>query len=137
MNFVSKNIHLKSLKEAFMAYDNVLDVYIAYNNIKRAGMKSTFAFVRFSKMEESLLAVHQANNRLMDGFEIKVFLGKEYASVSTAPLADPRSRSRLDHKKAMAGKGVDGRSYKDVLLCNIGLDEIKGGSSVALGPGLA
>ncbi|KAK8709247.1 hypothetical protein V6N13_060272 [Hibiscus sabdariffa] len=36
-------------------------------------------------------------------------------------------------------KGVDGRSYKDVLLCNIGkigVDVLKGGSNVALGPGL-
>ncbi|KAL4383689.1 hypothetical protein GQ457_15G024420 [Hibiscus cannabinus] len=138
VNFLSKNIHPESLKEAFLVYGDVLDVYIAYNNIKKAGMKSTFAFARFSKMEEALLAVHQANNRWMDGFKIKVFLGKEHASVSAAHLADRRSRLRFDHRTTLAGKGVDGRSYKDALLCNIGktcLDEFKEVSNVALDTG--
>ncbi|KAK9001296.1 hypothetical protein V6N11_083083 [Hibiscus sabdariffa] len=35
VNFVSKRIHWRSLKEAFSAYGKVLGVYIAYNNPKR------------------------------------------------------------------------------------------------------
>ncbi|KAK8984151.1 hypothetical protein V6N11_029474 [Hibiscus sabdariffa] len=36
VNFVSKNIHPQMLKVAFEEYGRVLDVYITYNNVRRA-----------------------------------------------------------------------------------------------------
>ncbi|KAK9019120.1 hypothetical protein V6N11_034159 [Hibiscus sabdariffa] len=78
--YVSKRIHKLELREAFAVYGMVLDVYITYNNPRRSGMKSTFAFVRFNRLDEALKAVKQGNGRLMDGFAIKVFLENRHSS---------------------------------------------------------
>ncbi|KAK8564991.1 hypothetical protein V6N12_058567 [Hibiscus sabdariffa] len=88
INFVSKRIHKSGLKEAFVVYGKVLDVYIAYNNTKRVGMNNTFAFVRFSCLGEALRAVNQGNGRLMDGFSIKVFLEKRLSTQARKPKVD-------------------------------------------------
>ncbi|KAK8492259.1 hypothetical protein V6N12_073318 [Hibiscus sabdariffa] len=73
---VSKRIHRLSLKEAFSAYGEVLDVYIVYNNPSRINKRCTFAFVRYPSYEEALKAVELANNRRMDGFNVKVDFSK-------------------------------------------------------------
>ncbi|KAL4364305.1 hypothetical protein GQ457_04G029470 [Hibiscus cannabinus] len=65
INYVSRRIHRLALMEAFSEYGKVLNAYIAYNNFKRRKYKSTFAFVRFSKMEEAARAegsAQQENN---------------------------------------------------------------------------
>ncbi|KAK8626189.1 hypothetical protein V6N13_133841 [Hibiscus sabdariffa] len=68
VNYVSKRVHPRSLREAFEEYVKVLDVYVAYNNRRRLGMRSTFTFVRFSIQQEVEVAVNNANNREMDVF---------------------------------------------------------------------
>ncbi|KAK8498299.1 hypothetical protein V6N11_061733 [Hibiscus sabdariffa] len=62
VNFVSKRIHPSTLKEAFEVYGKVIDVFIAFNSVKRRGMRSTFAFVRFSNPKEAMNAIKGANN---------------------------------------------------------------------------
>ncbi|KAK8701685.1 hypothetical protein V6N13_020066 [Hibiscus sabdariffa] len=51
-------------------------------------MNSTFAFVRFSCLDEALRAVNQGNGRLMDGFSIKVFLEKRITTQARKPKVD-------------------------------------------------
>ncbi|KAK8613480.1 hypothetical protein V6N13_101242 [Hibiscus sabdariffa] len=65
VNFVSKRIHWRSLKEAFSAYGKVLGVYIAYNNPKRLDKRYTFAFIRFAHSLDAQKAVEFSNNRRM------------------------------------------------------------------------
>ncbi|KAK8690237.1 hypothetical protein V6N13_088938 [Hibiscus sabdariffa] len=43
---VSKRIHQATLGKAFHVYGTVLDVFIAYKNVKRRSQLSTFSFVR-------------------------------------------------------------------------------------------
>ncbi|KAK8665826.1 hypothetical protein V6N13_005984 [Hibiscus sabdariffa] len=74
VNFVSKRIHPSTPKDAFETYGKVIDVFIAINNIKRRDMRSTFAFVSFSNLKEAMNAINGANNRKIDGFDIKVIL---------------------------------------------------------------
>ncbi|KAK8578803.1 hypothetical protein V6N12_069147 [Hibiscus sabdariffa] len=52
VNYVNKRIHPRSPREAFEDFGKVLDVYVSYNNSRRLGMRSTFAFVRFSILQE-------------------------------------------------------------------------------------
>ncbi|KAK8663275.1 hypothetical protein V6N13_083098 [Hibiscus sabdariffa] len=76
VDYVSKRIHKASLKEAFSGYGRVTDVYIAYYNPRRSRKRYTFAFVRFSTRAEAVKAIEMGNNRSMDGFYLKVFMGK-------------------------------------------------------------
>ncbi|KAE8725239.1 hypothetical protein F3Y22_tig00009009pilonHSYRG00299 [Hibiscus syriacus] len=73
VNYVSKRIHVSSLKEVFQVYGVVLDVFIAYKSLKRKFADSIFAFVRFSNRDEASLAVKRADGRVLDGFKIRVF----------------------------------------------------------------
>ncbi|KAK8636768.1 hypothetical protein V6N13_124506 [Hibiscus sabdariffa] len=110
--YVSKRIHKLELREAFAVYGMVLDVYITYNNPRRSGMKSTFAFVRFNRLDEALKAVKQGNGRLMDGFAIKVFLENRHSSKVKV------SNGQVLKNSQEAGKGKnmsirkEGCSYK-------------------------
>ncbi|KAK8709743.1 hypothetical protein V6N13_060751 [Hibiscus sabdariffa] len=107
VNFVSKNIHPQMLKVAFEEYGRVLDVYITYNNVRRA-----------------------ANNRFMDGFKIKAFIDKKVSPVLNSGGVGGTA-SKVDHKKVVHAKGVDECSYKDVLL---GKTTSKGAGYVAKDP---
>ncbi|KAK9027665.1 hypothetical protein V6N11_067489 [Hibiscus sabdariffa] len=116
VNFVSKRIHPRTPREAFKGYGRLVDVYIAYKNVSRLGLKSTFAFVRFASRKEALLAVQNANNRLMDGFKINVFLDKK-----TSPQRKAQGRTSdgepLAYKKVgVISDFVDGRTFKDVMM---------------------
>ncbi|XP_039011878.1 polyadenylate-binding protein 5-like [Hibiscus syriacus] len=82
VNNVSKRIHLSSLKEAFMEYGVVSDVFISFRSIRRLYDKSTFAFVRFKSKQKVRVAVRKADGRLMDGFKIKVYHDKSVISKS-------------------------------------------------------
>ncbi|KAL4342161.1 hypothetical protein GQ457_08G032390 [Hibiscus cannabinus] len=120
VNFVSKRIHPSTLKEAFREYGKVVDVYIAYKNVRRAGMRSTFAFVRFSTMDEALIAVSKANNRRMDGFRIKVFLSKSLHGV-VKPRAYTRDEVVVTNKanaRKVSALVVESRSCRDAILRN-------------------
>ncbi|KAK9046693.1 hypothetical protein V6N11_052574 [Hibiscus sabdariffa] len=68
VNNVSKRIHPAALKESFQSYGKVVDVFIAYNHIKRRCSPTTFAFVRFNRFEDARVAIAKANGRRMDGF---------------------------------------------------------------------
>ncbi|KAK9021623.1 hypothetical protein V6N11_011603 [Hibiscus sabdariffa] len=128
---VSKRIHRLTLKEAFSVYGNVIDVYIAYNNPRRINKAYTFAFIRFSTLDEARRAVDRAHNRRMDGFFIRVFMGKEQQSKVSAKNINecrrgPKSISEDNLvAKVISNKSVDksrvfmytnGRSYKEVLM---------------------
>ncbi|KAK8657437.1 hypothetical protein V6N13_035677 [Hibiscus sabdariffa] len=128
---VSKRIHRLTLKEAFSVYGNVIDVYIAYNNSRRINKAYTFAFIRFLTLDEARRAVDRAHNRRMDGFFIRVFMGKEQQSnVSAKNINEcrrgPKSISEDNLvAKVISNKSVDksrvfmytnGRSYKEVLM---------------------
>ncbi|KAL4309565.1 hypothetical protein GQ457_01G031530 [Hibiscus cannabinus] len=117
VNFVSKRIHPKTLREAFEAYGRIVDVFIAYNNAKRLGMRSTFAFVRFTSFKEALLAVEKANNRIMDGFKLKVYLENK-STVQRSSRGCKIDVSRVQNFVGDSCKAAEGRSFKDVLLGN-------------------
>ncbi|KAK9006617.1 hypothetical protein V6N11_018952 [Hibiscus sabdariffa] len=90
VNFVSKRTYVSSLKKAFSEYGKVVDVCIAYNNLKRRFKSHTFTFVRFSSRTEALKAVELGSFKKIDGFVIKVFLVK---SNHKYVLSDPRSNA--------------------------------------------
>ncbi|KAK8990187.1 hypothetical protein V6N11_008702 [Hibiscus sabdariffa] len=118
VNYVSKKIHPLTLKEAFSVYGKVLDVYIAYNNSRRRNMQNTFAFVRFSKEEEGQAAVEKANNRVMDGFKIKVYWDRKQPGLR-GEVKSQDSKEFLEQKViGKVANGVDGRSFKEVLVSN-------------------
>ncbi|KAK9024606.1 hypothetical protein V6N11_004764 [Hibiscus sabdariffa] len=127
---VSKKIHRSTLKEAFSLYGNVSDVYIAYNKPRRISMAYTFAFVRSPTLEEAQKAVERGHNRRMDGFFIRVFLGKNERSVGRVNQAwnswrmanltsgggskgEVRNKSTDKRRSYML---TNGRSYKEVLM---------------------
>ncbi|KAK9004251.1 hypothetical protein V6N11_002057 [Hibiscus sabdariffa] len=116
INFVSKRIHKSGLKEAFVVYGKVLDVYIAYNNPKRVRMNCTFAFVRFSCLEEALRAVNQGNGRLMDGFSIKVFLEKRLSTQAWKTKVNVRREVDQNGTSKTLRLRKEGWSFKDALL---------------------
>ncbi|KAK8564910.1 hypothetical protein V6N13_020043 [Hibiscus sabdariffa] len=103
--------------EAFSGYGKVIDTYIAYNNPGRQEKRYTFVFVRFSNCEEATKAVKLGNNRRIDGFTIKVFLGnnqdKTYKS-EEATAANKSFTSKANKKEF--DKFTNRRSYKEVLL---------------------
>ncbi|KAK9006840.1 hypothetical protein V6N11_019171 [Hibiscus sabdariffa] len=123
VNYVSKRIHPLALREAFSEYGKVLDVYIAFNNRKRTGSRSMFAFVRFSNVLEAMAAVEMTNGRLMDGFRIRTFLDKgaavESRSLKNSKVANFRSE-KMKSRQAGHDKGIDERLYKVVLMLNKG-----------------
>ncbi|KAE8683495.1 hypothetical protein F3Y22_tig00111207pilonHSYRG00193 [Hibiscus syriacus] len=53
-------------KKSFQAYGIVLDIFVAYNNMRRNEASSTFAFFRFMNKEEAMEAVRIANGRKPD-----------------------------------------------------------------------
>ncbi|KAK8532100.1 hypothetical protein V6N12_053549 [Hibiscus sabdariffa] len=117
VDFISKRIHRATLREAFAGYGKVVDTYIAYNNPGRQKRRYTFAFIRFSNREEALKAVELSNNRRMDGFTIKVFLGNNQAKsikMGGATVTNKPSIPNLNKKEYC--KFTNGRSYKKVLL---------------------
>ncbi|KAK8523545.1 hypothetical protein V6N12_048063 [Hibiscus sabdariffa] len=117
VDFISKRIHRATLREAFVGYGKVVDTYIAYNNPGRQKRRYTFAFIRFSNREEALKAVELGNNRRMDGFTIKVFLGNNHAkSIKTGDATVTNKPSIPNLNKKEYCKFTNGRSYKEVLL---------------------
>ncbi|KAL4346370.1 hypothetical protein GQ457_17G015750 [Hibiscus cannabinus] len=135
---VSKKIHVSTLKEAFSLYGNVSDVYIAYNNPRRISMAHTFAFVRFPTLEEAQRAVERGHKRRMDGFFIRVFMGKNEQSMGRVNQAWKSGRmtnlhsgggSQGEARKKSTDKRrsymlTNGRSYKEVLMAQ-GLTEAR------------
>ncbi|KAL4386551.1 hypothetical protein GQ457_09G024140 [Hibiscus cannabinus] len=119
INHVSKRIQTATLKEAFEEYGKVLDVYIAYHNPRRAKMRSTFAFVRFSNVWEAMNAVEMANNRKMDGFTIKVFLDKNMHLEKKGPDVGSRRNMQQEPRKIHLAGCRDERSFKEALLSNL------------------
>ncbi|KAK8672617.1 hypothetical protein V6N13_110982 [Hibiscus sabdariffa] len=128
---VSKKIHRVTLKEAFSVYGNVTDVYIAYNNPGRINKAYTFAFIRFLTLEEAHRAVERGHNRRMDGFAIRVFMGKEQQSKASAKedtkcwkgsnsiledILEVKMKSNKSIKKSRLYMVTNGRSYKEVLV---------------------
>ncbi|KAK8523153.1 hypothetical protein V6N12_047683 [Hibiscus sabdariffa] len=53
---ISRRIHQNTLKEAFQVYGRVVEVFIAYNSLKRLGKPTTFAFVSFSATQRRVQA---------------------------------------------------------------------------------
>ncbi|KAK8554308.1 hypothetical protein V6N12_031273 [Hibiscus sabdariffa] len=76
VNFMSKMIHPLTLKETFSEYGSISDVYIAYNNPSRRNKTHTFAFVKFHSRVDALKAINLGNGGRMDGFTIRVYMGK-------------------------------------------------------------
>ncbi|KAK9043830.1 hypothetical protein V6N11_072158 [Hibiscus sabdariffa] len=128
---VSKKIHRVTLKEAFSMYGIVTDVYIAYNNPRRINKAYTFAFIRFSTLEEARRVVERAHNRRMDGFFIRVFMGKEQQSKASAKnirecwrgsksISKDNREAKVKSNKSMDKSRLfmytNGRSYKEVLI---------------------
>ncbi|GMI82099.1 hypothetical protein HRI_001879200 [Hibiscus trionum] len=114
VNFVSKRIHVNTLRKAFELYGAVIDVYIAYHSPKRYKVNHTFAFVRFSNLEEAKKAADLGNNRRLDGYFIKVFLEQSLlrAGHNDQNMAPSRNSSRKQFSSAV----MAGRSFKDALL---------------------
>ncbi|GMJ09231.1 hypothetical protein HRI_004592300 [Hibiscus trionum] len=110
VNYVSKRIHYRTLKEAFEGYGSVRDVFVAYNSLRRRGSSSTFAFVRFKSLDEAKNAVKEGNERLLDGFRIKVSLEKEL--VESRPGPKESKKGSRDNTWSYR----DDRSYRDVLI---------------------
>ncbi|GMI65214.1 hypothetical protein HRI_000190700 [Hibiscus trionum] len=110
VNYVSKRIHYRTLKEAFEGYGFVRDVFVAYNSPRRRESSSTFAFVRFKTLVEAKKAVKEGDGRLLDGFRIRVSLEKE--------LVESRMRPKELKKGSRNNTWSirDDRSYRDVLL---------------------
>ncbi|KAE8655416.1 hypothetical protein F3Y22_tig00117027pilonHSYRG00012 [Hibiscus syriacus] len=109
VNFVSKRIHPATLKEAFMEYGVVVDVFIAYRSRRRLYVGSTFAFVRYRRKNEASVAVRRADGRLMDDYRIKVFHEKSSEQISN------RYESGKEVKRVWKPALRDSRSYKDTL----------------------
>ncbi|KAK8483128.1 hypothetical protein V6N13_104339 [Hibiscus sabdariffa] len=120
LNHVSKRIHPGALKEAFSEYGRVSDVYIAYNNVRRRDSQRTVAFIRFSKRSEALEAMERTNDRSMDGFKIKVFRDRNFWGKSRGARNVAVKESAVQKQAhEVRVNGVDGRSYKEVLLSNV------------------
>ncbi|KAK8497920.1 hypothetical protein V6N12_063770 [Hibiscus sabdariffa] len=81
----SPPVIFKVIPGSFRHTREVLGVYIAYNNAKRADKKHIFAFVRFSNSEEAHRVVEKGNRR-MDGLSIKIDSGS-----SDSLISDPDS----------------------------------------------
>ncbi|KAK8712086.1 hypothetical protein V6N13_147337 [Hibiscus sabdariffa] len=117
VNYVSKRIHWRTLKEVFSAYGKVLRVFIAYNNARRIYSKSTFAFVRYASQKDAERAIEEGNGRRMDGFNITVELEKTLVA-KKQPFVREQSKnahSRQEVRKVYA-KVTKDKSYKDALL---------------------
>ncbi|KAL4320202.1 hypothetical protein GQ457_18G015870 [Hibiscus cannabinus] len=129
---VSKRIHPTTLREAFSEYGKIYDVYIAFNNRKRRGLRSTFAFVRFSNVLEAMNAVDLANGRLMDGFRIKTFLdrgaGKHSRSLKNSGVGALRVE-KVKRREVALDKGLDERTYKEALMFNTSKGDVDGVST--------
>ncbi|GMJ03208.1 hypothetical protein HRI_003990000 [Hibiscus trionum] len=106
---VSRRIHPKTLKEAFLEYGSMVDVYMAYRNQRKRNKPTVFAFVRFSKKEEAELAILKGNGRIMDGFKVRIFLAQQKMSENTRV----RNHGRVELRRATFR---DNRTFKDVLL---------------------
>ncbi|KAK8517252.1 hypothetical protein V6N12_032448 [Hibiscus sabdariffa] len=132
INNVSKRIHPTTLREAFSEYGKIHDVYIAFNNRKRRGLRSTFAFVRFSNVLEAMYAADLANGRLMDGFRINTFLdrgaGKHSRSLKNSGVGAPRVE-KVERREVALDKGLDERTYKEALMFNRSKGDVDGVST--------
>ncbi|KAL4282967.1 hypothetical protein GQ457_16G007830 [Hibiscus cannabinus] len=107
---VSKRIHRTTLGEAFEEYGKVLDVFVAYHNIKRRSSATTFAFVRFRLKGEAQNAIVKANGRIMDGFRIRVFDAIQGAT--KREVAD----GTVKRGDVFRDSIKDSRTYKEVLV---------------------
>ncbi|KAK8644393.1 hypothetical protein V6N13_123701 [Hibiscus sabdariffa] len=79
-------------------------------------MNCTFAFVRFSCLEEALRAVNQGNGRLMDGFSIKVFLEKRLSTQAWKTKVNVRREVDQNGTSKTLRLRKEGWSFKDALL---------------------
>ncbi|GMJ13339.1 hypothetical protein HRI_005003100 [Hibiscus trionum] len=108
---VSKRIHHLTLKEAFLTYGEVVDVFMAYKNRSRRNKLTTFAFVRFRTEREARMAINKGNGRLMDGFQVRI---------SAANRNRQRQPQGSDTVRSNAKRRTfplrDTRSYKEALL---------------------
>ncbi|KAE8677198.1 hypothetical protein F3Y22_tig00111542pilonHSYRG00126 [Hibiscus syriacus] len=109
---VSKRVPQMALKELFQSYRAVLDTYIAYSNLKRKTMKTTFAFVRFRNWDEAKRDVKSGYGRQIDGHILsgncllvenpKSFFSSPCDSATTSdcrPRHHQRSTRRLTTRK--------------------------------------
>ncbi|XP_039026252.1 serine/arginine-rich splicing factor SC35-like [Hibiscus syriacus] len=111
---VSKRIHVPTLKDAFQAYGDVQDVFIAYNSRKRLDASSTFAFVRYRKKSKANNAVLRADGRILDGFKIRVFHDKVVDSYYQK--GDYQKGGQVNNVKKVWKPTIrDARSFKDLL----------------------
>ncbi|XP_039040086.1 polyadenylate-binding protein 4-like [Hibiscus syriacus] len=81
---ISKRVHQFALREAFEAYGEVLDVFIAYQNTKRRHSQTTFKFVRYKNLIEANRVVENGNGRKIDGRVVKVFVARVQKKVRKA-----------------------------------------------------
>ncbi|KAK9006183.1 hypothetical protein V6N11_035228 [Hibiscus sabdariffa] len=130
---ISRRIHQNTLKEAFQVHGRVVEVFIAYNSLKRLGKPTTFAFVRFEGEEDALKAIAKSNGRLMDGFRIRVFPAKQ----DNPKLCVKSTSFSATQRRVQAGswKFRDFRTFKEALLGEgeavpVGMD----GKAVGNGP---
>ncbi|GMJ08960.1 hypothetical protein HRI_004565200 [Hibiscus trionum] len=107
---VSRRIRPETLKQAFLEYGVVVDVYVAYGNQKRRFKPTVFAFVRFSKKEEAELAIQLGDGRMMDGFKVRMFLAHQ----KKPEIIRARSHGPVKHSWAAALR--DSRTFKEVLV---------------------
>ncbi|KAK8676837.1 hypothetical protein V6N13_142399 [Hibiscus sabdariffa] len=70
-------------------------------------------------MNEAQVAVERANNRLMDGFRIKVFIDTKALGAHKVSAGGEKKGNLQEYKAEESYKGVDGRSYKEVLMSKI------------------
>ncbi|GMI96300.1 hypothetical protein HRI_003299300 [Hibiscus trionum] len=108
---VSKRIHHSALREAFGSYGKVVDVFVAYKNMKRRLKPTTFALVRYNMKSEAVRAMKESSGRLMDGFRIRVVEASTNSRVGPQPKSTVK---KVEKKVQWALK--DSRSFRDVLM---------------------
>ncbi|XVE80580.1 hypothetical protein DITRI_Ditri14bG0150900 [Diplodiscus trichospermus] len=117
------SVSKSALWEVFEVYGRVVDVYIGSSKDWRRERGITFAFVRYKTSSEMLTVIHSGNNRLVDGWHLRVkkaiFGWKDRRKIEKKTIA------HIDNSFSGGAKGLKGpssyrdqRSYRDVVVEN-------------------
>ncbi|KAE8725394.1 hypothetical protein F3Y22_tig00008843pilonHSYRG00008 [Hibiscus syriacus] len=126
VNYLSKRVTWRTVKEIFQQQGRVIRVYIPSSSNKQNYRNHTFAFVQFAKEDGLMKAIANVNGIWIDGKKVSVGVAKfQKKKFRQAANSDVRreedklkkgmtSRRRLGSE--LVSKLRDERSYKDALV---------------------
>ncbi|KAE8660741.1 hypothetical protein F3Y22_tig00116951pilonHSYRG00750 [Hibiscus syriacus] len=136
VNFLSKRVTWRTLKEIFQQHGSVIRVYIPSSSTKQNYRNYTFAFVQFEKEDGLMKAIANLNGIWIDGKKVSVGVAKYQKQRSRQE--DNRDVRRVEGKwkigttlrrrsrSVSISKLRDERTYKDVLVSYDEQREVQG-----------